>query len=155
ETRLAGSDLVEHGRCHDRADDLHNDVRDHVLAAEAPTEKQSDRDRGIEVRAGNTRTGIRHSDHGEAERQRHTRETNAQIRKSSSKHRAAATTQYQPESAEELGKKSFEHKSSPINENGKRSYVAYLSCNALRPLCIHACTSCRCVNVRVIPRQPP
>jgi hypothetical protein len=46
---------------------------------------------------------VSHGEHGEAERQRHADETDAELRKGRGEHRAAASAENQPERAEKFG----------------------------------------------------
>ena len=64
-----------------------------------PPATQADRDRGVEVSAGDVADGIGHGDHGEAEGQRDADQTDADLGKRGRQHGAAATTEHQPERA--------------------------------------------------------
>jgi len=52
--------------------------------------------------ARNVADGIRHGQQGKSKGQRHTGEPNAKLREAGSENRASATTEHQPERAEEL-----------------------------------------------------
>ena len=92
--------------------DLSHDVGQNLPRRKTSAGTQPDRYRGIEMATGDVTDRISHGDDGQAERNRHAEQSDSNIRKCSGENRGAATTENQPERAEELRTQRFHKYSS-------------------------------------------
>ncbi|CAD5301347.1 hypothetical protein BOSE62_70081 [Bosea sp. 62] len=102
ETRRADRDEIEHGGGEDGADDLGDDVGHHLAGREAPAGGEADRDGRVEMTAGDMADRIGHGDDGQTERERYTKQPDADLRKARRDHGAAAAGEGQPEGTDHL-----------------------------------------------------
>ena len=117
EAGLAAGDHIENRRARDAADDLGDDVGNHLRFRMPSADDQPDGDRRIEVAAGDVADGVGHGQHREAEGERDTDEADAQADggladpryETRREDRAAAAAEDEPEGAEELGGQFVSH----------------------------------------------
>src|SRR4026207_2152411 len=102
EVRLAARDDVEHAGSDDAARDLRHDVRQQMCSWEPPAGPQTDRNRRIEMTAGDRTEGVRAGQNCETERQRNAGETDSDLWKCCRQHCAPAAAEDQPERSDEL-----------------------------------------------------
>src|SRR5271155_953134 len=104
EPGLSAGDYIKHSGSHDSADYLRDDVGNDVGALEAIARPQSDRDRRIDVAAGDAADSVDHRQKGQAKGNRHPGKSDAELRKGRGQHRATASAEHQPKGAEKLGR---------------------------------------------------
>src|SRR5208282_5723879 len=78
----------ENGRCENRAQNLHDDVRDHVRAGETAAGPESDRNRRVDMASGYVPDRVGHREQRQSERERDTGEADAKVREARREHRA-------------------------------------------------------------------
>ena len=143
--RKAGGDVkrgnaagheIEHAGAGYAADHLRDDVAEGVLQGKAAARHEAGRHGGIQVAARDVPDSRRHRQHRQAEGQRHSDETDAEIGIGGRQHGAAAATQNKPERADRLGEQlthdyssrrmrteitkveTYETRESPVNTKG-------------------------------------
>jgi len=109
EARLAGGDHIEHEGARDAAEHLRDDVGANLAERMPATGPEADRHRRIEMTAGNVADRVGHRQHGQAERERYAGEADADLRKGRRQHGTAATTEHEPERADEFGCEFLRH----------------------------------------------
>ena len=102
ETGVAFRDDFQHRRRADRAGNLEHDIGDDIAERNAASGPEADRDRRIEMGAGNMPDGIGHRHHGEAESKRDADKTDAQLRIGGGDHRGAAAAKSEPKGAKKF-----------------------------------------------------
>ena len=102
---LAGGDEVEDDRGDEAADHLGDPVGDELAPGEAAADGEAERDRRVEVAAGDRADGVGHGEHGQAEGERDAGEADAELGEAGGEHGAAAAAEHEPEGAECLGSK--------------------------------------------------
>lgn len=91
----------------DRAGELGQDVGKQFAGGGAAAGKQADRDRRVEMTAGNMADRIGHGHNGQTKRQRNADKTDADLGEFRRQHGAAAAAENQPKCADELGREFF------------------------------------------------
>jgi hypothetical protein len=81
---------------------LSNNVRNYIPREEATRGAKTNCHRRIKMTSGHMTNRIRHSQYGETEGERNAKQSNANARKCGRQHRAATSTEHQPECAQEL-----------------------------------------------------
>src|SRR5215470_13625750 len=107
EAGLATGNKIDDPRSNNRPDHLGNDIRDHLRGGKTSPNTQANRDRGIQVTAGNMTNSIGHSHHSEAKGQSYSVEPDTQIpdihnRECGGKDCTTTATEDQPEGTYEL-----------------------------------------------------
>src|SRR4051812_48008852 len=94
--RPAAGDHIDYRRRSNRSQHLENHIRYDVFARETPSSPQTDRDRGVQMAAGEVADGVGHGDDSEPESQRHTKKPDAGLGKGGRQHGTPAAAKYQP-----------------------------------------------------------
>ena len=106
--RLSRRDDQQYESARDGAEHLGHDVRKHFVGRMSATGPQAQGDRRIQVTARDVADRVSHRKHGQAERQRYAGQADPDVdpvlQEDASEHGAAAAAEYEPESADELGR---------------------------------------------------
>ncbi|MCY1518750.1 hypothetical protein D9M68_534750 [compost metagenome] len=132
ETGLAAGDQIEHARSGNRAQHLGDNVADELVGRKLAGDHQPNRNGRIEVSAGDAADRIGHGEYGETKSKRNAEQADADLRKGSRQHRAAATAENEPECTQKFRRKPFEHAFAP--EKRSRSLQVPRVCHNLIPV---------------------
>src|SRR3974390_3318641 len=100
-------DGVEDAGSDDRADQLRDDVRADEIGRKTASARKPHGDRRVKMTSGEMTDRIGHCQHGQAESQGYTEQSDTDMRESGRDHCAAASAKRQPERAYALGRKTF------------------------------------------------
>lgn len=103
EIRFAAGNQIKHAGCDDRADHLGDDIGRNLVRGKASARGEPHGHGGIEMAAGDVADGIGHGDDGKTESECDAEQADADLRKSSGEHGAAASCEGEPEGADCLG----------------------------------------------------
>src|SRR6476661_8089053 len=113
ETVLALGDEIDQQASEEAAEHLNNPVARQDFPLDAPGERRAERDRRIEMPAGDRAERVDTGEHGQAEGEGHPEKTDPHRdtagEELGGEHRATAATKYQPECADRLRCQSMKH----------------------------------------------
>src|SRR2546427_5179094 len=99
---LATANYEQHAAGCDRAQQLSGNVRKEIFSGKAPAHPETDRNRRVQMTARDVSDGKSHRQNRQTKSQRHACEADPNIRERRGQHGTAATSQDEPERADEL-----------------------------------------------------